>query len=65
MGGEFLDLRFVLRFGLRQMGGEFLDLRFVVRFGFRQMGRESHLHLWRFRVREWADLNRYARRDAR
>ncbi|HEU5239882.1 MAG TPA: hypothetical protein VFU37_22305, partial [Pyrinomonadaceae bacterium] len=34
MGGEFLDLRLVARFGVRKVRGEFLDLRLVTRFRF-------------------------------
>ena len=34
---EFLDLRLVLRFRVREVGGEFLNLRLVLRFRVREM----------------------------
>ena len=54
MRGEFLNLRLVLRFGVREVGGEFLNLRLVLRFGVREVGGEFlDLRLvLRFRVRE-------------
>ena len=34
---EFLDLRLVLRFGVREVGGEFLNLRLVLLLGVCEM----------------------------
>ena len=40
MGSEFLHLRLVPSFRVREMVCEFFDLRFVVSFGLGQMGSE-------------------------